>query len=92
MVGVVAGEVASLHLLVELLGHLLECWRVGHIVVADACELYHFLRNGLVGIDKQILALLLAVGHYFNVRDLNDAVAHKVETSCLKVENYKGSG
>ena len=51
MVGVVSGKVAILHLLAKLLGHILERRRVLHVVVRDACQLGHFLRNGFARVD-----------------------------------------
>ena len=45
MVGVEAGKVAALELRGQLVGNLFEVWRILDVLVGDARELFHFLRN-----------------------------------------------
>ncbi len=70
MVAVESGKVATSKRGGERLGDLLKGRRLAHHLVGDARQLLNKLRNGLLGIDEDILALLLAfliVGFYLNI-------------------------
>ena len=89
VVGVEAGKVAALELRGQLVGNLLEVWRILDVLVGDARELFHFLRNGLSGVHKIVLAQLLAVGHEFDEGYLYHSVLDYVEPRRFEVEDYQ---
>ena len=67
VVGIVSCEVAVLHFLVQFRGNFLECRGILHVVIADAGQFGHLLRNGLAWIYEHVLASFLAVWHNLNI-------------------------
>ena len=67
VVGVEAGEVAARELLGQLRGQLLERGLVLHVVVGDACQLFHLGGYELLRVDDLVAALLASVGIHLNI-------------------------
>ena len=87
-VGVEAGDVRSLDIPCDVLGHLLERRTVGHILVVDAMNGCRSLRNMHFRIDAQRLALLVAVRIHLQVTDFHDPVSIYIGSGSLQIEKH----
>lgn len=85
-VGVEAAEVAAANELFERFGDLREGRLVFHVFVRDAVDGRGFRRDMHPGVELAGLDDLLAVGHHFDHRDLDDAVFGRVHAGGFEVE------
>ena len=90
VVGVVTGEVATLELLFQGLGQLLEGGLACHIGIAYARQFGHLCGNRFLGIDGIVVADFLSVGHHFDIGKLDDTLLDEIQTCGLQVENHQG--
>ena len=85
-VGVEAAEVAAADELFERFGDLREGRAIPDVFVRDAVDGRGFRRDMHPGVELAGLDDLLAVGHHFDHRDLDDAVFGRVHAGGFEVE------
>ena len=84
-------QVAALHELPQVDGHLIEVRTVGNILVIDAMHGRGFLRDVAAGIDAHDTRLLIAVGEHFQETYLHNTVVDDVHPRRLKVKKDYGT-